>query len=132
MHLDAVPSRLEAHTSERGTAMSDMPPETPVLDTIVAMTAESMARCRLDANSLLAARIAALVAVDAPAASYLAHIDSAIDAGVTAEQLQQILVAVAPIVGTPRTASAAMKITEALGVVVIALEEELEAEQAAQ
>jgi alkylhydroperoxidase/carboxymuconolactone decarboxylase family protein YurZ len=112
--------------------MSHTSTETPVLDTLVAMTAESIARCELDDNSLLAARLAALVAVDAPAASYLVHIGSAMEAGVTAEQVQGILVAVAPIVGTARTASAAMKITEALGIVVIALEAELEAEDAAR
>lgn len=110
--------------------MSATSPETPVLDTLVAMTAESIARCGLDANSLVAARIAALIAVDAPAASYLAHIGSGMDAGVTAEQVQDILVAAAPIVGTPRTTAAALKITEALGIVIVALEAELEAEAA--
>jgi alkylhydroperoxidase/carboxymuconolactone decarboxylase family protein YurZ len=112
--------------------MADAPSESPVLDTILAMTAESVARCRLDANSLLAARIAALAAVDAPEASYLMHIGSAMDAGVTAEQVQDILIAVAPIIGTPKTASAAMKITDALGIVIVALEAELEAEEAQQ
>ena len=100
--------------------------ETPVLDTLAAMTAESLARCGLDENSLITARLAALVAVDAPAASYLMHIGPAMDAGVTVEQVQDILVAVAPIVGTARTVSAAAKITEAIGVTVIALEAELE------
>jgi hypothetical protein len=66
------------------------------------MTAESVARSDLDANSLIAARIAALAAVDAPAASYLMHVGPAVDAAVTVEQVQNILVAVAPIVGTPR------------------------------
>jgi len=112
--------------------MADAPAENPVLDTIVAMTAESVARCGLDANSLLAARIAALAAVDAPAASYLLHVGPAMDAGVTIEQVQDILVAVAPIVGTPRTLSAAVKITKALGVVIIALEAELEAQEDAE
>jgi alkylhydroperoxidase/carboxymuconolactone decarboxylase family protein YurZ len=106
--------------------------ETPVLDTLAAMTAESVARCELDANALVAARIAALVAVDAPAASYLMHVGTAMDAGVTLEQIQNILIAVAPIVGTARTASAALKITKALGIVIVALEEELEAEEEAQ
>ena len=109
--------------------MAAAPSETPVLDTLAAMTAESIARSGLDANSLLVARIAALAAVDAPAASYLLHIGPAIDAGVTVEQIQNILVAVAPIVGTPRTLSAALNITEALGIAVVALEEELEAEE---
>jgi alkylhydroperoxidase/carboxymuconolactone decarboxylase family protein YurZ len=105
--------------------------ERPVLETLAAMTAESVARCGLDANSLLVARIAALAAVDAPAASYLLHVGPAMDAGVTIEQIQDILIAVAPIVGTPRTLSAALKITKALGIVIVALEE-LEAEEEAQ
>ena len=106
--------------------------ETPVLDTLTAMTAESFARCNLDGNSLLAARIAALAAVGAPAASYLAHVGPAMDAGVTLDQVQDILVAVAPVIGTARTAAAALNITKALGIVVIALEEELEAEAQAE
>jgi alkylhydroperoxidase/carboxymuconolactone decarboxylase family protein YurZ len=113
--------------------MSTESSERPVLDTLVAMTAESVARCELDANSLVAARIAALAAVDAPAASYLMHVGTAMDAGVTLEQVQNILIAVAPIIGTPRTLDAALNITEALGVVVAVVEEaELEAEEQAQ
>jgi len=108
--------------------MTDTSADTPVLDTLAAMTAESVARCGLDANGLIAARLAALVAVDAPAGSYLLHVGPAIDAGVTVEQIQDILIAVAPIVGTARTMSAAAKITEALGIVIIALAAELEAE----
>lgn len=112
--------------------MPDASSETPVLETLEAMTAESVARCGLDANELLAVRLAALVAVDAPTASYLMHVGPATDAGVTVEQVQDILVAVAPIVGAPRTLSAAAKITDALGMVVVALAAELEAEEEAQ
>ena len=54
-----------------------------------------------------------------------------VEAGVTVEQIQDILVAVAPIVGTARTMSAAAKLTEALGIVIIALAAELEAEEQA-
>ena len=112
--------------------MPDAPSENPVLDTLAAMTAESLARCGLDDNSLIAARIAALAAVDAPVASYLMHVGPAMDAGVTIEQVQDILVAVAPVIGTPRTLSAAANISRALGIVIIALEAELEAEDDAQ
>jgi hypothetical protein len=42
------------------------------------------------------------------------------------------LIAVAPIIGTSRTLSAAAKISTALGVVIIALEAELEEEEDAQ
>ena len=112
--------------------MSETGSENPVLETLAAMTAESLARCGLDQNSLLAVRIAALAAVDAPAASYLLHVGPAMDAGVTVEQVQNILIAVAPIIGAPRTASAAVKITEALGIVIAAVEAELEAEEEGQ
>jgi alkylhydroperoxidase/carboxymuconolactone decarboxylase family protein YurZ len=106
--------------------------DTPVLDTLAAMTAEAVARSNLDANSLLAARIAALAAIDAPEASYLLHVGPAVDAGITVDQIQNILIGIAPIIGAPRTLSAALKITEALGIVIVALADELEAEEQAQ
>ncbi|MGO9883487.1 MAG: carboxymuconolactone decarboxylase family protein [Solirubrobacteraceae bacterium] len=108
--------------------MPDTSSDTPVLDTLAAMTAESVARSGLDANQLLIARIAALVAVDAPEASYLMHIGPAIDSGFTVDELQDVLIAVAPIVGAPRTLSASAKISQALGLVIVALETELELE----
>ena len=108
--------------------MTDASSETPVLDTLAAMTAESLERCTLDPNSLLAARIAALAAVDAPAASYLLHVGPAMDAGLTVDQIKNILIGIAPVIGTPRTLAAGLKITEALGIAIVALEE-LEAEQ---
>jgi hypothetical protein len=108
--------------------MSAASSDTPVLDTLAAMTAESLTRCNLDANSLLAARIAALAAADAPAASYLMHIGPAADAGVTIEQVQGILVAIAPIIGAPRTMVAGANIAAALGIAITVLEAELEAE----
>ncbi len=108
--------------------MTDASSETPVLDTLAALTAESVARCTLDPNSLLAARIAALAAVDAPAASYLFHIGPAMEAGLTIDQIQNILIGIAPVIGTPRTLAAAMNITKALGIAIVALEE-LETEE---
>ena len=57
------------------------------------------------------------------------NLGPAADAGVTLEQVQGILVAVAPIIGAPRTVSAAASIASALGVAVLALEAELEAEE---
>jgi alkylhydroperoxidase/carboxymuconolactone decarboxylase family protein YurZ len=114
--------------------MTDVSSDTPVLDTLAAITAESVTRSTLDANSLLAVRIAALAAVDAPPASYLLHVGPAMDAGLTVDQIQGILIGVAPVIGTARTLSAALKITEALGVAIVALEElaleELAAEDA--
>ncbi len=73
-----------------------MPDDTPVLDTIADMTAASIARCGLDADQLILVRLAALAAVDARPVSYLAHIGPSVEAGVTLEQVQDVLVAVAP------------------------------------
>ncbi|MER6344987.1 carboxymuconolactone decarboxylase [Streptomyces sp. NPDC001595] len=98
--------------------------ETPVLDTLAAMTIDSLEHCHLDKRSLIQARIAALVAMDAPAISYLAHIDPAMKSDFTIEQLQDLLVAIAPVVGTARVMSAAGHIAEAFGVALALVESE--------
>ena len=100
--------------------------DTPVLDTLAAMTAASLERCDLPADTLLLVRLAALVAVDARPMSYLAHIGAAAETGVTLEDAQNVLVAVAPIVGTARVMSAAIHITEALGLAIAAFEDDAE------
>ncbi len=102
--------------------------ETPVLDTITAMTLDSVERCGFDADALLLVRIAALAAVDAKPASYLLHVGPAVDAGVTLDQVQDVLVAVAPIIGTAKTLSASLAITEALGLAIAVIEAEIDDE----
>jgi len=96
----------------------------PVLEALTELNAVSLSRTDLDARSLMLVRLAALAAVDAPAASYLLHVGPSIDAGLTVEDAEDVLVAVAPIVGAPRTVAAAAKISEALDVAIeVALEE---------
>ena len=102
--------------------------ETPVLDTIAAMTLDSVERCGLEADELLLVRLAALAAVDAKPVSYLAHVGPAVEAGVTIEQVQDVLVAVAPIIGTARVMAASIAMTEALGLAIAVVEAELDAE----
>lgn len=96
--------------------------EAPVLEALVDINAVSVARTEFDPATLLLVRIAALAAVDAPAASYLMHVAPAAESNVTVEQVQDVLVAVAPIVGTPRVLAAAVKITEALGYTIAVME----------
>ena len=103
-----------------------MTEESPVLDTLTDITAVSLQKCKLDPREFMMARIAALVAVDASAASYLFNAPSAVDSGITLEDVQGVLIAVAPLVGTPRTLSAATRITEALGFAIGVLEAETE------
>ncbi|WP_028060633.1 carboxymuconolactone decarboxylase family protein [Candidatus Solirubrobacter pratensis] len=95
--------------------MAVEPSETPVLDLLAGMTAQSFEASSLDPATLMLARIAALVAVDAPPASYLMNLGAATEAGVDVEQVRGVLTAVAPIVGTARVASATGNIVRALG-----------------
>jgi hypothetical protein len=106
--------------------------EAPVLEALADINAVSVARTELDAASLVAIRLAALVAVDAPMASYLLHFGPAAEAGLTIDTAQDVLVAVAPIVGTARTLSAAGKLAEALDLAIeVALEDAVDAEEPA-
>ena len=88
--------------------------DTPVLDLLAGMTAQSVAVSSLDPQSLMVARIAALVATDAPAISYVLNLEAAVDAGIDVTQVRGVLTAIAPIVGTVRVASALGKIVDAL------------------
>jgi len=105
-----------------------MPEDTPLLDTLAVMTAASIEASNLEARELMLARIAALAAVGAPPASYLANAGTAVDIGITLEDVQGVLIAVAPIVGTARVVSAAGNIARALGFAIAAIDAELTAD----
>ena len=106
--------------------------ETPVLDLLADMTADSLAASSLDPETLVLVRIAALVAVDAPPVSYLLNLGAAGEIGLDAEQVRGVLAAVAPIVGTARVASATVAIVKALEVALEVAELDEEDEEAAQ
>src|SRR5262249_33195645 len=90
------------------------PTETPVLDLLATMTASSLEASNLDPKSLMQVRIAALVAVDAPPASYMMNLGAASEMGVDADAVRDVLAAIAPIVGTARTVAALGNIVRAL------------------
>jgi hypothetical protein len=102
----------------------------PVLDLLARMTADSLEVSSLDPESIMLVRIAALISVDAPPASYLLNLGMASETDIDAEQVRAVLAAVAPIVGTARVASAAGNIARALGLALdlAELEEEAEAD----
>ena len=62
--------------------------------------------------------VAALVAVDAPPASYMLNLAAAKDLGIDEDQIRGVFAAIAPIVGTPRVAGAMGKIVRALGLAI--------------
>jgi hypothetical protein len=95
-----------------------MEAETPVLDLINGMTASSIEAADLTPETLMLVRFAALVAVQAPPASYVTNLAVAEDVGVDVESLRAVLLAVAPIVGTPRVVAAIGNIARGLGMVL--------------
>ncbi len=97
--------------------------ETPVLDLITDMTAASIEASSLDPETLMLVRIAALIAVDAPPVSYAFNLAAASELEIDAEQVRGVLAAVAPIVGTPRVASATGNLVRVLQ--LAELEEEI-------
>ena len=109
--------------------MAESTTDTPVLDLLASMTADSIAASSLDPNTLVLVRIAALAAVDAPTVSYLLNLEVAGEVGVDAEQVRGVLAAIAPIVGTARVASATGNIVKALEVAIEVAELEEEGEE---
>ena len=106
-----------------------MTEDRPLLDTLADMTAASISRADLADRELMLVRLAGLVAVDAPPASYLLNLGPAVDSGLTLEDAQSVLVTLAPIVGGPRVVDAAENIAAALGL-ALAIEDALDAEDA--
>lgn len=94
--------------------MAEQAGDTPILDLLAGMTASSIEASSLDSESLMLVRLAALVAVDAPPASYVLNLGAAGEVGVDANQVEGVLAAVAPIVGTTRVVAAAGKMAQAL------------------
>ncbi|MGH7734333.1 MAG: carboxymuconolactone decarboxylase family protein, partial [Gemmatimonadales bacterium] len=60
-------------------------------------------------------KVAALIALDAPPASYLWQVSAALDEGVSPSDILGVLIAIAPQVGGPRIVAAAPEIMLALG-----------------
>lgn len=98
--------------------MSTPQAETPVLDLLAEMTTASIERSKLDPKTLMLVRLAALVSVDAPPASYLMNLGLGGKVGVEAEDVQQVMIGIAPVVGTARVAAAAGNIVRALGLAI--------------
>jgi len=95
--------------------MADQSSDSPILDLLTGMNLAGIEASSLDPQSLMLVRLAALVAVDAPPVSYMLNLQMAGDLSVDAEQVEGMLAAIAPIVGSARVASAAGKMVRALG-----------------
>lgn len=86
-----------------------------VLDTAIGLREANREGTGLDARAFALVKIAALIALDAPPASYAWQIGNALAEGVTPEDILGVLRAVAPQVGGPRVVAAAPEVMLALG-----------------
>jgi 4-carboxymuconolactone decarboxylase len=81
----------------------------------LALRAELQRKSGLDARSFALVKVAALMALDAPPASYLWQVSTALEAGVTPEDLIGVLRAITPQIGLPKAVAAAPELMVALG-----------------
>ena len=102
--------------------------DTPLLDTLADMTAASLARAGLVEREVMLVRIAALAAVGAPPASYLLNLGAAAEMGLTLEDVQGVLVPVAPVTGGPAVVAASGAIFKALGFAIGVVEADADTE----
>jgi 4-carboxymuconolactone decarboxylase len=104
-------SDTESQTALSSVARGDA----PVLEQLIAMNLDSLQHSQLDQRTYFLVRLAALVAMDAAPVSYLINLGLAADAGVTLEEAQGTLIAIAPVVGSARVAAAAGNVLRAYG-----------------
>ena len=94
-----------AETHQKLSAMSAG--DLQVLEDAVGLRELNREGSGLDGRTFALVKIAALIALDAPPASYAWQIANALEEGVTPEELIGVLRAVAPQVGGPRIIAAA-------------------------
>jgi hypothetical protein len=87
----------------------------PLIDTIRTMTYSSMENTTLVDRERVLVRVACLIATDASQSSYLHNLAGPSAPALTAAEVEAVLVAAAPLVGTARILVAAERIAEATG-----------------
>ena len=85
------------------------------LDAVVSSASEVDAGHRLDARGRALGRLATLFALDGSVSTYGWATSAALGAGVTSDEIVDLLVAMAPLIGTARVVCAAPKLGLALG-----------------
>ncbi len=101
----------ETHQTLSAISSGDM----DTLERAIGLREQFMEGTGLDPRTFALVKIAALVALDAPPASYAWQIGNALAEGVTPEEVLGVLRAIAPQVGGPKVIAAAPEIMLALG-----------------
>ena len=86
-----------------------------MLEAALGLREAALAATGLDARTFALVKIAALIALDAPPASYAWQVTNALADGASPEDLLGVLRAVAPQVGGPRIVAAAPELMLAMG-----------------
>jgi 4-carboxymuconolactone decarboxylase len=102
----------------------DLDQDMPLLAEVLSMTLESAERSGLDAGTYLRVRIAALAAIGANPISWMLNLAAAEEAGLGIDDVQAVLIGIAPVIGTARTVAAAGNALRALGLAAMAAEED--------
>ena len=101
----------DTHKTLSGIAVGDA----DILETAIGLREFGREATGLEGRAYSLVKIAALIALDAPPASYAWQIANALEEGATAEDILGVLRAVAPQVGGPRVLAAAPEIMLGLG-----------------
>ena len=101
----------DTHQTLSGVATGDM----ALLEDALGLREAQLEATGLDSRTFALVKIAALIALDAPPASYAWQVANALNDGATPEDILAVLRAVAPQVGGPRVVAAAPEIMVALG-----------------
>jgi 4-carboxymuconolactone decarboxylase len=101
----------ETHEALSGIACGDL----KVLDEVMGLRESELDAAGLDARAFALVKLAVLIALGAPRASYAWHVANAVNDGVTAREILGVLRAVAPQVGGPKVVAAAPELMLALG-----------------
>jgi alkylhydroperoxidase/carboxymuconolactone decarboxylase family protein YurZ len=101
----------ETHDTLRDLAAGDV----AVLERAIGLREAQLEATGLDPRSFALVKIAALIALDAPPASYAWQISNALADGATPEDILGVLRAIAPQVGGPKVVAAAPEVMLALG-----------------
>ena len=102
--------RIETADTLRGLAMG----ESSVVEGLLGVQ-DNLEDSGLEPRLYGLVKLAALIALGAPQASFAALVPVALDAGATAEEVLGVLVAVSPEVGMPKVVAAAPELMLALG-----------------
>jgi alkylhydroperoxidase/carboxymuconolactone decarboxylase family protein YurZ len=110
-----TPAKVEVNDETRDVLGALAQGDPDLLAAGLEVRADWKAKSGLDGRSYALVKLAALIALDAPPASYVWQVGNALAEGATPEDLVGVLIAIAPQVGGPKLVAAAPELMLALG-----------------